>query len=521
MKIKIICSLLIISTFILSSCDKNFEEINTDPTKLTSRNTNYNYLFTSAQLVTAGNEDGYSRPMWQASLSYASTMMQHLSSTSSFWYGDKYMYNQAYNAAYWEAQYSNGIKTIVDIIENVKTDTAKSNLYNMARIFKAFMFHRITDIYGDVPYFEAGKGYLSGNTAPVYDKQQAIYADLLKELEDAAQKLNAAKANTVKAADLLYGGDVVKWKRFAYSLMTRLAMRLSKVDAETAKTWVQKAVAGGVIASNDDNAIVHHEAKGTQPPTNPVGLQFALREPASYRLSQTFVDYLKNTSDPRLTYFATVAHDPEDLEDMGDTDPAIQVGQPNGYDRLGGTTDITHAPNWPDDQNHYSIVNRHTFGRQDAPTFLLTHAETQLLLAEAAQRGWISGSAASFYNAGVTAAMQQLEQAGADPGVSEDEIDDYLAAHPYNSANGLQMINTQYWIATFSDWLETWANWRRSGFPVLQPVNYFGNPTNGTIPRRFTYPMNEVTYNLKNYNAATASINGGDKMTSRVWWDKQ
>ena len=503
----------------LASCDKNFEEINIDATKLTEQNMQYNYLFTSAQLFTAGNADGYSAGIWETSVSYASTMMQHLSSTSSYWYGDKYIYNANYNGSFWRYQYPTSIKNIIDVINHVKDDDKRKNLYNMSRILKVFLFQRMTDVYGDIPYTDAGLGYSTGLTNPKYDKQQDIYADMLNELEDAAQKLDATADNTIEDADLLYGGDVDKWKKFAYSEMVRLAMRMSKVDATAASAWVKKAVAGGVMGSIDDNAIIGHEAKGTNTVSNPVGLQLLSREPASYKLSKTFVDFLVVNDDPRLQYFATIVADPTDTEDKGDEDPANQLGQPNGYDHNGTATDITNALNWPGDQNAYSIVNRHTFSREDAPTFLLTYAETELLLAEAAQRGWIAGSAATHYKNGVEAAMLQLNQTGAD--LQSQDATDYTTAHPYNAAQGLKMINEQYWVATFTDWLETWSNWRRSGYPQLTPVNYQGNTSNGTVPRRFTYPLDEANVNPSNYSAAVAKLSGGDKMTSRIWWDKQ
>ena len=513
-------SLLYSTLFIilLSSCDKNFEEINIDATKLTEQNMQYNYLFTSAQLFTAGNGDGYAAGTWQNNLSYASTMVQHLSSTSSFWFGDKYIYNANYNGAFWRWQYPTSIKNLVDLMNNIKDDDKRKNLYQISRILRVFQFQRMTDIYGDIPYSEAGQGYANNLTNPQYDQQQDIYIDMLTELEDAAQKLDAAAENTVGDADLVYGGDVIKWKKFAGSQMVRLAMRMSKVDATTATTWVKKAVQGGVMESNADNAIIEHEAKGTNPVSNPVGLQLASREPASYRLSKTFVDHLVTNSDPRLPWFATVVADATETSDKGNNDPALQLGQPNGYDRNGTATDIKNASNWPGDQNEYSIVNRETFSREDAPTFLLTYAETQLLLAEAAQRGWITGDAAAYYRKGVEGAIMQLNQTGGEIQLAEAAA--YVNAHPYIPAQGLKMINEQYWIATFSDWLETWSNWRRSGYPQLTPVNYQGNTSNGTIPRRFTYPLDEATVNPANYSAAISNLAGGDKMTSRVWWDK-
>lgn len=525
MKNKFILLLITTGLFATVGCDKHFEEINTDPTKLSPSTFNYNYLFTAAELVTSGNSDGNAYEDWRNNLIYGATLMQHLSSTTGYWGGDKYTYNASYNSAYWDQNYPNSIKNIVDVVNNVKDDPKQVNFYNIARIFKVFMFQRLTDMYGDIPYSEAGLGYINGTTQPKYDKQQDIYADMLKELDDAASKLSTSAANTVGGADLIYGGDVNQWKKFAYSEMLRLAMRMVKADANSAKTWAAKAFAGGVITDNADNAIIEHP---NLPPqnnrSNGTGSVLIAQDPNASRVSKTFIDFLKNNNDPRLHLIATVATNPAIGTDLGDTTSAIQIGQPNGYD-LTGTKPIFSAPNWPGNQNKYSIVNRYTYARFDAPTFFLTAAESNLLLAEAAERGWISGSAANFYNAGVRQAMKQFEQFnnGRITGISipDADINAYLTAHPYNSATGIQMINEQYWVATFMDEYEAWANWRRSGFPVLVPSgNYPGNVTNGTIPRRFTYPLNEAAVNPTNYSAAVASLSGGDKMTSRVWWDK-
>jgi hypothetical protein len=206
---------------------------------------------------------------------------------------------------------------------------------------------------------------------------------------------------------------------------------------------------------------------------------------------------------------------------MGDTTAADQLGQPNGFDgpNSGTPFDLTLAAGWPGNQNSYSVVNRYTFARLDAPTFFLTYSETQLLLAEAAARGWIGGDPAAYYTAGVQGAMQQLAaQAGAGP--RDTAILIWLQAHPYNPNIALQQINEQYWVAGFMDENECFANWRRSGYPVLTPVDYPGNVTGGTIPRRFTYPQTEASTNTANYNAAVSRLANGDRMTSRVWWDQ-
>jgi hypothetical protein len=504
-----------------AGCRKNFVSINTDPNIITSSQINFNYLFTNVELQTSGNTDGNGYEDWRNNLIYSSCMIQHLSSTESYWDGDKYLYSASYNSAYWDENYPNAIANMAEVMEHIMNDSSQANFYQICRIFRVFMFQRITDMYGDCPYFQAGLGAISGITTPVYDKQQDIYTDMLGQLQDAASRLDPQAANTVGAADLLYGGNVGAWQRFAYSEMARLAMRLVKADPSMARQWVINAIQGGVFRSNADNAIVPHQNITGTPVINGTGLILIGNDPNGYRLSQTFVNFLRNSNDPRLSYLATVCSNPDSASDMGDTTGALQLGQPNGYDppNSGTAYDLTLAPGWPGNQNSYSLVNRYTFARLDAPTFFLTYGETELLLAEAAGRGWITGDASTYYTAGVQGAMQQLAaQAGAGPG--DTTIMTWLQSHPYNPSNGLQQINEQYWVAGFMDENECFANWRRSGYPVLTTVNYPGNVTGGNIPRRFTYPQSEASTNTVNYNAAVSRLTNGDKMTSRVWWDQ-
>ncbi|QJD97680.1 SusD/RagB family nutrient-binding outer membrane lipoprotein [Mucilaginibacter robiniae] len=522
MKSKIFLSTLIIAGACLgTSCKKNFETINQDPNHITPEIQDYNLLLSASEVYIGGTD----YDTWRNGLIYGATMMQHLASTQDYWNGDKYTYSAGYNSAFWDRQYPNGVADIQEVINKYKDDATKQNAYNIARILRVFLFQQMTDLYGDVPYSEAGLGYISKVTYPKYDKQQDIYTSLHNELKAAATALSATATNTVNGTEMIYKGDVTLWKKFAYTEMLRLGMRLTKIDATTGKAWVQEAIAGGVFTSNTDNAILKHEANTTDA-ANAYGKVLVYQDPDASRVSKTFIDLLKNTSDPRLTYIATVATNPgvsygSSGFDYGDTTATKQVGMPNGYDELNGATDISKALNWPGDIKKYSIVNRYTYARVDAPTFLLTYAETKLLMSEAAYRGWISGDAATYYADGVTAAMQQMTQNGAATGISNAQISAYLTKNAYNAATALQQINTQYWIATFLDEYEAWSNYRRSGYPALTQVNYFGNVTNGTIPRRFTYPTSEQTINTTNYNDAVSRLSNGDKMTSRVWWDKQ
>ena len=171
--------------------------------------------------------------------------------------------------------------------------------------------------------------------------------------------------------------------------------------------------------------------------------------------------------------------------------------------------------------NNYSTIRGDVFLKLNGATVLVTYAQCELLLAEAAKRGWsVGGTAEDHYKKGVTAAMKQLSQYDAAGAISDADILTYLTAHPYVDANGYAQINTQYWAACFLDWYETWAKWRRSGYPVLTPVNYTGNATGGQIPRRMLYPASESSANGTNYEEVIAR-QGANNFLTRVWWDKQ
>ena len=539
MKQKIVLAASVSMALLGSGCKKDFAFINTNPNAVTASQEQYASLLTNAELVTSGNSDGNAYEDWRGNLIYAGCMIQHLSSTVGYWDGDKYFDNAGYLSAYWDQDFgpqasgannantnSAPVTNLVDVVYNTKKDPTQVNLYNIARIFKVYLFQRLTDMYGDIPYSQAGLGYISGIQEPVFDKQQAIYMDMLSQLDSAATALSASTASASPGtADLIYGGDLGQWQKFAYSEMVRIAMRMSKVDPTDAQKWVAKAVAGGTFASNADNAILQHQAAtangaGSQV-ANGSGLVFIYNDAAAAHLSNTFVNFLQTTNDPRLSYLGTVITDsPIKVSDLGDTTYAHQLGQPNGYDLTSGSTSIYTAPGFPGSTKLYSYVNRYTFARSNAPTFFLTYAETELLLAEAAFRGWISGDPATYYANGVTGAMAMLgTQAGAGP--STAQISAYVTANPLVAGSELAMINDQYWVASFMDETESWANWRRSNYPSLTAVVYPGNATGGTIPRRYTYSTVEAATNATNYAAAVSGLSQGDKMTSRVWWDTQ
>lgn len=524
---------MVICLLAITGCRKRYELINTDPSTYNPANFDPNFVLTNAQLGYTGSAD-LSYDTWRANLIYCSTMMQGLSSVIGYWAGDKYILNSNYTAAYWgfssgaitsgDGAYPEQVRLIVDVIQSTKDKPQYKNLYQIARIMKAVIFQRITDLYGDVPYSQAGIGFYGKNYFPVYDKQQDIYTDMLKEVTEAVAALDPA--GDKPTGDAIYNGDTGKWKRFGNSFILRLAMRLSKVDPGTAQSYVQKVI-GQTMVNNDDNAFIKGAENGGRITLNrnsQILTGGGGQENFYTRWSKTFIDYLKATNDPRLGVVAVTNLYVNDVTKDQNPDPnrlpAAQKGMPNGKD-LSNTAGLSVKldPGFTTFQDYSSPSP--ALIKKDGITFVLTYAESELLLADAAQRFGI-GSAAAHYREGVRAAITFLGQYDASAAISDAVAIAYVDAHPYNAADGLNMINSQYWALnnTKLDFYESWANWRRTGFPVLTPVVYPGNSTNGTIPRRFPYPVTEAGTNTVNYNAAVASVPGGDLLTSRVWWDK-
>jgi len=494
----------------LSSCEKGFDQLNVNPTAATSLNPLFTFNNAMANTSFPGAILVFEEPIVQQIF----TPNSGINAGGNFNIDNRG--TSGNNGATWRQYYQNVSRYVVDVISKTKTDANRSNLYNMARIWKAYTFSVLTDTYGDIPYTQAGLGYLSGVVLPVYDTQESIYTDLLKELTEATAALDASK--TIESGDIVYGGDVTKWKRFGYSLMLRLGMRLSKVNASLAQSTVQKAVAGGLMQSNADNAVIRDNANYT----NGVGATLNSTEAANYYLTKNFVDYLKATSDPRLTSIAVryvgAKSGPEQTAAKASRDPSVQIGMPLGYDN--GTIVARATQDGLASFYDYSQLDRTRMGSQFAPCYLVTYAQTQLLLAEAAQRGWTTGSAADYYNAGVTAHMKQLGDYDATSLVSDANIAAYLQKNPLDASRALELINTQYWVASMLNGPEAFANFRRSGYPTLAPNPYPGKEIKGNFINRLSYPDSEQSVNTINRQKAV-DRQGPDNLDTRVWWDKQ
>lgn len=495
----------LLATLLLSSCDKGFEAINTNPDA--SSTISPDFVFTKAQYDAVGNVITGLQGTMQYSTSYNDV---------AGW-GAKYIFNQG-TAPYtvFSNAYPNEINEIEEVIRALQKDASLSNKLAIARIWRVFCYSRVTDLYGDIPYTQAAQGYTNSLFKPAYDPQQAIYADLLSELEKAIGSFDATRS-TFGAADLLYGGDITKWKKFGYSLMLRMGMRMTKPDIASAETWTKKAIAGGVIMDDADLAKITYLASGQVINQNPLAYWMINSDyikadgnsnPEGGKYHETFINYLKKTSDPRLPVLSVVY-----VNGKASTDVSIQKGM------------SASIPNTkPADFITYSEPNQNTLLKLSAPMIVISNAEMDFLLAEAALRGWYTGAtAATLYTQGIRAGMRQWALYGNDGVISSSAIETYATAQALvtgaTMAKQMEQIHTQFWVSLFPNSQETFLNWRRTGYPALVPNNYVGNITNGQIFRRMLYPALEENLNTENYRTAVTR-QGENTFLTHIWLDK-
>lgn len=493
--------------FLISACDDGFDELNTnevDPTGIDAA-----FILNNASI-------GLSHP--GGTLVYDIGIVQYIiSPNSGVLTGANYNQdNRNSTEGMWVDYYRSVIRHTRDVIDQLADNPERSNLRQMARIVQAYAFMVLTDTYGDIPYTDGGLGYIDQIVLPAYDMQQNIYPSIIQELREAVSALSAS--GRAENSEVFYGGDVEKWKRLGNSLLVRAGMRLSKVDQAQAQQVVS-AAATGVMQSNADNWVVRHDNNYR----NGFGATLNGTEANNYYLVSSFVDFLKNSNDPRLAAIAVryvgAKSGPEQKSDIASNDPDLQVGMPMGHDNntIVGVAEQLGLASFYD----FSQADRLRVVKVDAPMYLVTYAQTQLLLAEAAVRGWVSGPAETFFNNGVRAHMEQIADYDAGSAIAAEDIDAYLSANPFNSNDAIKQINEQYWVASFLNGPEAWANFRRSGYPDLSPNPFPSQDlTSEQFIRRLTYPSAELGVNTNNVNEAIGR-QGPDILDTRVWWDKK
>ncbi|MES2373048.1 MAG: SusD/RagB family nutrient-binding outer membrane lipoprotein [Bacteroidota bacterium] len=519
---KIIIRLIVLSNlFLFAGCTKDFVKINTDPYALTTIDPAL--LFAGAQRTYVHN--------WETEATIAQQFVNPFNSGATE--GPNFNADiDNFNNIGWEAAYPTTIKNMTQALYLLKGSTTSVNLISMIRIWKAEAFMSLADEYGDIPYFDAGKAYTDGSFYPKYDDDAAIYADLEKELKEAIAALSPT--GDYVSADLFYGKNaavpittvapqVAKWKKLGNSLLLRLGMRYSKLNPTKAQALALDAFNGGVMTSNADNVYVKYD--GTLY-TNGTNNGLVNNNPRFYYAAAPLVNQLKTTNDPRSGFIVAKFADPG--SPLNDPNPDLTIANQFGVP-VGVLSDaLANAPNRGTRGSgyNYSQLNVKCVASLTAPTFWVTYAQTALLLAEAAKKGWIPGGdavAQTYYESAITADMDIYALYPTGSAISASAKTTYLTdpAVAYNSANALKLINTQYWLVNITNSTEAWANLRRNdfAFPALSP-NTYNNKLNGGFIRRLTYPDYESSNNKENYFKAVTAIGGTDNLTTRVFWDK-
>ncbi len=501
--------LKMLSVFFLCSlfvaCD--FEEINRDPNNSTTIEPGP--LLTYCQITLNPTTGGISKNI------QVGTCMMIVQQTSTLqretMLGDKY-YEGESSGTMFNDNYSEVIKNLAELKIQAGEEEKYSNTLAVAHIWGAYLFQRLTDLFGDLPYTEAGMGYYEQNYYPVYDSQEKIYAGLINDIKTGLTLLDNNKPAI--EGDVIYNGDIAKWKKFGNSMLLRIGMRMAKVAPELARQTVTEAISGGLMTGPEDMAMISH-IEGETRTENPLTNRFIMDsfiELGTIKISKTFIDHLKATGDPRLPVYCSLPD--------GDTDWDKQRGLPNGYD----FSTITEVEPDYSDHSVYSNFNTSTILQRSAPTLFMSSAEVELLQAEAIVRGWINGDANSHYEQAVRNSMKEQAVYGAGGMIGDEAIaayiDQQLFAKAQSTEEKLNVIGTEFWVATFMNGYESYANWRRLGYPVLTPTNFAGSPYRGQFPRRVTYPSKEYSINKKHIDEAIQR-QGADNLTTRIWWDKE
>lgn len=408
-------------------------------------------------------------------------------------------------AGYFDAPYVSELEDLQKVIAK-GTAAAQAGVYGPALALRTWGFGYLTDTWGDIPYFAALKGdSIGGSLAPQYDQQKLIYADFFKVLDQATKDMGSG-TGSLGSGDPIYNGDLGEWQKFANSLRARYALRLINVDPVTADAQLRAAIAapGGLITSNSDNAVLKWPGDGVY--DNPWADNFKTRD--DHRVSIVLMNLMKANNDPRIPVYA-----------QPNQNDGSYTGAPNAL-LASDITAYLKGASRPGAVFYPGVTAYGTYGCCGAsfPSFILTAAEVNFTLAEAAERG-IGGltpaQAAAFYTAGIRASMDQW-------GVTDQTaVASYLAQSGVvyaGGTTGLAQIARQKYVALYTDGGQAWAEWRRT----CQPATVQPGPAaiRSNVPRRFMYSITEVSVNGANVNAAIAD-QGADTFETRIYWDSK
>jgi hypothetical protein len=395
-------------------------------------------------------------------------------------------------------------------LQNESLDAvSRGNNEAIIELISVYAWANLVDTYGDIPYFGTLKAVPGnpGSSEIPYDDAKAIYLDLLRRIDAASAKINTSQSGYTD--DIFYKGNMAKWRKMANSLKFRLAVTLSDVEPAIAKTNAEAAYNAGLFENKEDNWGLAAFPSGLF--ANPVYQEDVQSGRSDFIPSDILVNYMNSTTDPRRDRWFVKA-DRVFNENIGQyvagtgTYKGGVYGSNNSFVNYSHMSspklDIHGLPDAAEDGGYMIIT-------ENAQGFLLDYTEISFLRAEAAARGFnVGGTATTLYAAAITASMKEY-------GISDDKITPFIAANPFNIANWKQSIGFQAWVAMFNKGFQAWNFARRLDYPVF--VNPDDSAVEG-VPVRMKYSDQEYLLNKNNVNAAAAKI-GGDKVTTKVFWD--
>jgi hypothetical protein len=484
------------ATLLLTACTKDLTKLNTDP-KHPQVVPSYT-LFTTAENLMANN---------MTSVSENDNIFRLIEQQ---WTEVQYLTESQYNIpgrsisdGIWDEFYTGPLTNFEKAKTFMKTDVTDGgklkNEMAITDICEVYCYYYLVTTFGNIPYSQA----LNGNiTFPKYDDAATIYADLLKRLDADIANLDAS-SDSFGSADMIYSGDPTAWKKFANTFKLKMGILLSDSDPATAATTIKAAVQGGVFTSNDDNAL--YKFLNTPPYTNQAWVGLVQSGRYDYVATDTYMALLgsQNSStpgDPRTPYY------------FAENKLGLYVGAPNAVTTilfsnysLPSGSELTTGNANGQDASIGSLANA------DFPGDLLDYSETQFYLAEAVARGFITGSAATYYANGITASVQYWT--GATTGAA-----DLVTNSPIGTGQTAQLkaIAAQQYLALYNRGYDAWTVNRRLDYPTLIPPP----KAISAFPVRFTYPNKEQQINTTNYKAASTAI-GGDVVTTKLFFDKK
>ncbi|WP_438364188.1 SusD/RagB family nutrient-binding outer membrane lipoprotein [Zobellia laminariae] len=376
------------------------------------------------------------------------------------------------------------------MLEISRAEETKNSTYEgIALTLRALCYANLTDLYANVPYTEAITGRTDAVFTPKYDDQETVYNGVLQDLVDADAALALDQTITGSSGDVIFDGNASKWRKLANSLRLRYLLRISKQRDVSAQ--MQAIVsAGNYIMTNDDNAtLTFSGTSNTDSWPESTGRIGGFDEKS---LCTTGLEYLTRFNDPRLDIWFDRNSDGE------------YVGIPIGLNQDNARAyDDANSPSRLDVELFY-------FSRTEAEAYIIKSSEVNFILAEAAERGFISGDAETFYNEGIRQSMKYW-------GVTDDAVIDAYLAQPSVAYDGsIELLITQKTLALWNVDYQGWFDYRRTGLPALEAGP--DNENQGLYPVRFLYPSSEQTLNKVNYDTAVTAI-GGDNINSKGWWE--